>query len=316
MRKFLSSDIAMRIISVILAVIVWIYVVVLIDPPIDITISDIPVIYTNTFTLTNEGFVLSSEKPDDISVKLRGSRSTLAKIRPEYITAFIDLSEISAYGQAGTYTVSLSVRLPYDGVTVVEKKPGSVGISIDQIVTRTFPVTPEIVGVPREGYVVYESTLSQSTVELTGPSQIISSIDKVKATINVADRTDDAVAASSLVFYNSNDDKVTDKNLTAKPDRVDVRGVVLKTKTVPVKVVMSGGAQTHTATLLTNSAVTILAKADAVDRISEIYTKPVNVSAIRTGTTVTAALDVPDGIIVSGGITEVSVKIEVDDNAH
>ncbi len=240
MRKFLSTDIAARIIALVISVFVWIYVVVLLDPLIDIRISDIPVIYTNTVNLTNDGYVLMNEKPSAISIRIRGSRTMLAKFDKQDITAYIDLN---GYNQAGTFSLPVSVRLPYEELSVVEKKPYSLSVKIDRIITRTLPVSVRTTGTPKEDYAMHESVLSLNTVELKGAEEIISSIDRAEVTVDISGMSSDVIASVPVTFYNTNEDIVTSKYLTSTPEKLDVRCVILKKKTVPVKIIISGGEQ-------------------------------------------------------------------------
>lgn len=313
MRKFLSTDAASRIIALALSIIVWIYVVLLLDPSIDIKMNDIPVIYTNTVSLTNEGYVLINEKPSSISIKLRGSRAMLAKINKEDITAYIDLN---GYNQAGTFSFPMSVRLPYEEIRVVEKKPDSLSVTIDKLITRSLPVTIKTIGTPSDGFAIYESILSQNMIELKGPNDIITSIDLAEVSVDISDMTSDVIATIPIVFYNTNEDVISSKYLTSTPEKIDVRCVILKKKTVPVKIIMNDADQSHTAQVLINSNITIMGKPEIIDKIVEVYSKPLNVSGIKTNTKITLQLDLPNDVVVLDGITDVTAEIGVKTDAH
>ena len=68
LRDFFKTDLAMRLVSVVAAIVIWVYVVILIEPSVDVPYSDIPVIYNNTVSL-GDNFVLINEKPH-VSLKL------------------------------------------------------------------------------------------------------------------------------------------------------------------------------------------------------------------------------------------------------
>ncbi len=303
---FLRTDIATRIISFILAIIVWIYVVILLDPEIDITINDIPVLYTNTITLTNEGYILTNEKNDTVSVRIRGSRTMLSKVNKPDIMAFIDLN---GYNQTGTFSLPITVRLPFEELSVVEKKPYGINVTIDKRVTQSFPVTVEITGTPQAGFEVYETIPSQSTAELTGPGDLVASIEKVVAKLDVSNVSNDILVTRNLTFYNTNNDIVTNKHLTSQPESVELRCEVLKRKTVPVKPVMDSQHSNYLANVITNNNIVILGKPEVLDKITEIYTKPISVSDLNESSKKSAKLDIPDDIVTLDGISEVTVEI-------
>ncbi|OQB16013.1 MAG: YbbR-like protein [Firmicutes bacterium ADurb.Bin193] len=312
LRDFLKTDIAARIIALVIAIIVWIYVVVLLDPFIDIRISDIPVIYTNTVNLTNENFVLLNDKPSTVSIKIRGSRTMLAKVNKNDITAYVDLD---GYNRKGEFSLPVSVRLPYEGLIVTEKKPYSLNVKIDKLTTQSFPVTVEFIGTPDEGFEVYKPVVSHETVEIKGPSDIVTEIEKVVALVDVDGVRSDVVSNKPLVFYNTNADVVGHKYLSATPEKVEVRCTVLARKELEVKAVLEDGDDKYTATILTGSRVIVLGKPEDLKSVTEIRTLPIRVKNIKQSTKVAARLDLPPGVVVEG-VTDVTVDISVKNDEN
>jgi len=306
LKNFLQSDIVSRLIAFVLAIVVWIYVVVLLDPPIDITFGDIPILYTNTVDLTKGGYILTNEKTDTVSIKVRGSRTMLAKINKSEITAFADLN---GYYQTGTITIPISVRLPFSELSVIEKKPYGVNVTLDKIVTQSFPVTVEIIGIPETGFEVYESIASQSVVELQGPGELVASIERVVATVDVSGVNDDILVTRELGFYNTNGDAVLNKYLTSAPNMVEVRCEVLKRKTIAINPIIKDAAEGFDATVISSGQITILGRPDVLEHITQVDTAPINASGITKTTKVTAQLDLPANTFALGNISEVTVEI-------
>lgn len=307
MKSFLKSDIVSRLIAFVLAIIVWIYVVILLDPPIDVTFNDIPILYTNTVDLTKSGYILTNEKNHSVSIKLRGSRTMLAKINKSEITAFADLN---GYYQTGTVTVPVSVRLPFNELSVIEKKPYGVNVTIDKIISQGFPVTVEITGTPASGFEVYESVASQGVVELQGPGELVSSIEKVVAEVNVNSADNDIMVTRELGFYNTNGNAVSNKHLTSIPDKVEVRCEVLKRKTVAINPIIKDASDGFTATVIPSGQIIILGKPEVLEQITQIDTVAVNAGGITKTTKTAAKLNLPDGIVTLGNISEVTIEIK------
>ncbi|MDD3766859.1 MAG: CdaR family protein [Eubacteriales bacterium] len=306
MRDFFKTDLAMRLVSVVAAIVIWVYVVILIEPSVDVPYSDIPVIYNNTVSL-GDNFVLINEKPHTVSLKLRGSRNILSQINKSDITAYVDLN---GYNQSGTFLLPILVRLPYEEVTVVEKKPFNISVTISELVTQTFPITVEVTGQPQERFMVYEAIPTISSVDITGPSEIVATIERVVANINVTGADRLVTAMSPLKFFNSNQDIVTSKHLTASADTVEVRAEILQSKSVPVKAVLSDGAgDKYTASVVTNSFVTILAEPSELASIDTLYTEPVKIQNDTESERVTAKLIIPENVHTQEDITEVIVEV-------
>lgn len=308
LREFLKTDLAARLISIVIAIIVWVYVVILIEPHIDVTYSDIPVIYSNTVNLS-DNYVLVNEKPYTVTLKLRGSRNILSQINKSDITAYVDLN---GYNQSGTFLLPILVRLPYEEVSVVEKKPFNISVTVNELVTQTFPITVEVIGEPREGFVVYETITSLGSVEVKGPNESVETIERVVANIDVTNADKLVIAKPQLMLLNSNQDVVTSKHLTASADTVEVRAEVLQSKSVPVRAVLSD-SENYTATIITNSFVTILAEPLDLLTIDAIYTESITTQNIGENAKVTAKLDIPENIHTQEDIAEVTVDIAKKD---
>jgi YbbR domain-containing protein len=252
--------------------------------------------------------VLLNDKSATVAVKARGSRTMLAKLNKADITAYVDLN---GYNQTGSFTIPVSVRLPYEEVSVVEKKPYGVNVQIDQLVTQEFPVTVEVTGEPRDGFEVYNLSSQQSTVEIKGPSDLVTSVERVVAALDVSGATDDVVRNPALICYNTNEDVVASKYLTLTPDKPDVRCEILKRKNVPIKAVLKDYSGGHVAEVLNNGYVTVLARQEVLDTVTELYTKPLDVSGIVGDAQVTAQIDLPPGVVIREGVTEVTVGVSV-----
>ncbi|NLB82035.1 MAG: hypothetical protein GX800_10610 [Clostridiaceae bacterium] len=307
MRDFLKSDIASRVIALAIAIILWIYVVILLDPPIDIVFNDIPVLYTNTVDLTKEGYVLTNEKTETVSVKVRGSRTMLAKINKSEISAFADLN---GYFQTGTITVPISVGLPIGELSIIEKKPYGVNVTIDKIISQSFPVTVEITGTPEPGFEVYESIASQRIIELKGPSELIASIEKAVVSIDVTGVSDDIMVTRPLVFYNTNQNVVSSRHLTSVPETIEIRSEVLQRKTDLVKAKLTDDNGGFVANVIPSNQITVLGKPNVLEQINFVDTNPISLSGITSDTKVVAKLDLPKGIVGLGNISEVTVEIK------
>ena len=311
LNKFLRTDLAARLISVVLAIVVWIYVVILIEPDIDIYYNDLPVIYTNTLALSNQNLVLVNEKPYTVSLTLRGSRNILSQISKDDITAYIDLS---SYGQNGTFSAPILVRLPYEEVSVVSKKPFNASIIINELVTQTFPVTIEFTGEPADGFLVYESIPSQQAVEVTGPTEMIASIEKAVAFIDVTNADSLVTSKSELSFFNTNQDIITGKHLKYNPETIEIRTEILKSKRVPVIPVLSAEDESRfTVDIVINSFVTIFGEPSDLEGIDTIYTETINTAGSTQNQKITAELILPSRIMVLDSISEVTVDLTEKD---
>lgn len=307
-KNFFTTDIPIKLLSLFLAVVLWIYVVILLNPETDIVISDIPVNFSDNIELTNANYAIMNDKPYTVEVKLRATRSLLAGVNKNNVSAYVDLA---TYKKSGTFLVPLRIVLPFDQITVVEKKPLNISITIDKIITRKFTISASLTGEPKENFVAYPPTTTQNIIEVKGPQSIIESIDKANVQLNVASAVDDVIDLQKVKLINSEGNEVTNKLLTTLPEKVEVRSSVLFKKKVPVRVVLSTQPSLLDTEIIGNSEVYILGKQDMLNGITEILTETIKDDPIKTETQLTVPLIVPNGVILEQKINEVNVKLKV-----
>jgi len=303
-----TTDIPIKLLSLFLAVVLWIYVVILLNPETDIVISDIPVTFSDTTELNTANYALMNDKPYTVEVKLRGTRSVLAGVNKNNISAFVDLA---GYKKSGTFSVPLRIVLPFDQITVVEKKPYNINVTIDKIITRKFTISASLSGEPKENYIAYPPTTTQNIIEVKGPQSIVDSIDKAIVQLNVASAVDDVIDLQKVKLINSDGDEVANKLLASTPEKVEVHSTVLFKKKVPITVVLSTQPPLLDTEILGDSEVYILGKQDMLNGITEIHTETIKDDLIKTETKVTVPLIVPTGVILEQKINDVNVKLKV-----
>ena len=91
-------------IALLLAILFWYYVNGDTSVIVSRVINDIPVTFTNSDVLAENGLVLSSNVSYYVNLQVRGTEKNLDEINTKEITAEADLSSITT---AGTYDVSV-----------------------------------------------------------------------------------------------------------------------------------------------------------------------------------------------------------------
>ena len=85
MRDFLSNEIALKVISVIVALVMWMYVMNEKTPQVTYVVRDVPVKLVN---MNEDRFTLKDSSQEFfINVKVRGRRSIVVDLKPEDIDA-------------------------------------------------------------------------------------------------------------------------------------------------------------------------------------------------------------------------------------
>jgi YbbR domain-containing protein len=167
-----SSDLILMGASVGLAVLLWLWVGA--EERSEIIVN-VPLEYRNLpkgFEIFSDSQLLTS-----VNVWVSGTTATLKNLRPQEVSAWIDLSDI----RPGLKHFELSpdqVKAPY-GFTVLRITPSRVDLKIEQAVTRLVSVVPRVEGRLPEGYAMTKTVVVPPQVEIMGPQSAVASISSV-----------------------------------------------------------------------------------------------------------------------------------------
>ncbi len=312
MKDFFLKDSVLKVISFVIALLLWIYIIAVVDPSVDVTVKDIPIRYTNEDQLTEKGLCLVSDKKDVVELKIRGSRKRIANIDNKNIYATVDLSNIN---KTGTFSVPIAISIPYEYNEIVNKKPYNLDVLIDEIVTAERDIKVMTTGSTANGYIASSPIIPIGTVELTGARSLIESIKNVGVLVDFDGRAADIKDTEKLFFIGKDDKRIDGGDfiydlVKMSEEEITVEFPVYRLKTVPVKADIkgTGNIEDYKVSLQLEN-VTIYASNEILDEVEEIWTEPIMVSQMENQSK-SIGLKLPEGVFLRDGISEISVKVE------
>jgi YbbR domain-containing protein len=114
------------------------------------------------------------DSPAVVDVRVRGSSGALNRIAAGELVAVLDLRSARS-GQRLFHLDGDDVRTPF-GVEVVQVNPSTVSMTFEQSASKVVPVVPSVEGEPADGFVVGTVTAEPSTVEVLGPTSVLSKL--------------------------------------------------------------------------------------------------------------------------------------------
>ena len=233
MKKGLMNNWGLKILSFLLAVMLWTIVVNIDDPVTTKTFNNIPVTVINTEVLaaTNQTYQIE-DGTQNVSVTVRAKRSVLGKIKSDQIKATADMKEL-------TLQTQIPIDIEIEGISYedVEVTPRNLQVKLEDEETKKFPIVPKTTGTVRDGCALGEIQAVPEMVSIRGPKSVIDSISKVEASFSVSGLSEDVVTKSELVLYDK-DNNIIDQSLLANnlgTEGVSVSVQVLETKNVKVE---------------------------------------------------------------------------------
>ena len=328
MKKFqelICTDFGWKLLSIAIATILWIMVI-NIDQPIGTRDYSRPLAIQNMDVLTDRGLTvgnLEELKNTKITVKVKAQRTALDRLsqNPEWITAVVDLSELSyaVNGDVIALPVSVSVQ---GGNTygISSKSPAVVEVSVETMASKELPVEVHLNGELEEGTYLSEPLLSAETVLVTGPSTLVKSVTSVRAAVEAEAIKENPDIITALTCYNASGIPV--KGVSTDPEEIMVSYALHDMKQVPLQVEISGspasGYEVGNIYCRPQYAA-LIGSAEALERIVSLQLDSINVSGLTTSTTRTFRLTdyLPEGVtLMDSNKDTVEVIVEISEQSQ
>ncbi len=220
--KLFESKLFQVIFSFVAATAVWAYVVINTDPQYTSNLNVTNIEYFGMNELTDNNFYIIDKLPENIEVRVSGSRSLVTKITDGYVAA-LDFSGIT---NAGEYTLDVKVSVP-PGVELHKVKPESIKVHIDVGKTRTIETKLNVLG---KNVSNYDVELNDKYIDVTGPSSIVDKIERFDINVNTDEIKKEGKVKYEVIPSDSKGNVLTDKLTYTKTVDVSIRGI----KTVDV----------------------------------------------------------------------------------
>ncbi len=237
MKNKLMKNFAIKILSVIVAFIIWLVIINITDPTITKSFTGIPVEILNENVITSSDQVYEVVEGDTVDVTVKGKRSVIEDITEEDFSASADLSKLSTVNTAG-----IQVKLNRFAKENVELDWNNevLRISLEARSSQQFKVQITAEGELADNYVLGEITTQPNMIEVSGGRSKIKRIASIGARIQLKGQSNDFEADVTPILYDSDKDVIDGTNVTFSRDKVHVNVQVLPSKPVPVYVDVTG----------------------------------------------------------------------------
>ena len=171
LRNRLQQNLGLRIISLLLAVGLWIFVNA--GQHSSVEAFNIPVSYRGL----PPGFVITNSHPDFVKIQLSGPETLLSLVDPSRLTLKLDLGGVGV-GQA-SFKLGLDSFTVPRGTAVTSISPSQIVLDLDKIVVRYLPVHLVTVGTPADGYQIGPIEITPPRVLVRAPSKEIANLEMI-----------------------------------------------------------------------------------------------------------------------------------------
>ena len=247
------------------------------------------------------------DAPQSVRVVLSGPRDTIINLKSENLKAYIDASGV----KPGQNNVTINFTPPA-GMNLVEVKPDTITINVDEYAEKTIPVEIVPIGKFSDDIALKSVTIVPKEVTVSGRKQQVNAVSKVVMKVNVAGQTKNFSAVSTLEAWDTAGN-VLDVHINPNQGQAQYElNLLRKEKAVPITVPTVGtvaeGYEVKS-TSATPTQLTVTGREEMINSVTEIQTEPIDVSGATETVQGNYNLVLPNG--VNSNTTTVRVKVEI-----
>lgn len=318
----LTKRIIYAVLSLILATLLWGYVLMTKNPARTKTFQNVSLSFESGTEadlilrkLMVYGKVSDVLKP--VSVTVSAPLTDISKIREKDITATVSLSDVPA---AGTYQLEIKAKSSIGSVVNIE--PSTVEIEVDDIVSRLVSISYDFVGELPEGYWHDTPVLSDVTATIEGARSNIEKVDKAICYIDLTGVTESVNSLKLLSIIDSEGNEMERSDFKSVIPSVSVQMRVLPHKHVSIGYDIADIDQLPDIFEVQNvtlnyDSLDIAAPAEVLAGITELTADPVYLSTVLSPESKTIPLTlhgIPDEAkVLSGDPNNVQLTVVIAD---
>lgn len=301
----LHRNTKIKIISLLSAIVLWMYVMAVVDPEDTKLYENIPIIITNLNEIKDLGLIVDPDEELITEVYVKGNLSDLQKINQNNIKIYGTVNNpIEGQNQ-------LSLRASTSDKVTVEFKSDTVVINLEKSIQIEKNINIDITGKYKDN--VDTIDLDKSKVVISGPRSRVNKVEYVQATFD-ADEEETESKSIQLELKALDSDKNEVDNITLGFEKVSAQITYFKQKQVKINPIFTDTESSLVQNqdfIITPTEIYIKGKSNEISAIDFINTKTIDVNQIGASNMI-VGLEIPDGI--NAERDSVTIKLINGDN--
>ena len=283
--RWMQNNYFLFLFAVLVSLVIWIYMSFnSTDVDTTFTISDVPIQTELSDESRELGLQVFTAGEPKATVTVSGNRTVLGLLNENDITVTATAGSINS---AGNYTlpVSAAKRTSRSNFEIKSYSPSTLSVTVDYFKESEFQIQDGVVIRLEEGY-YGSTTMSHSSVKISGPQTEVLKIKKVVAKANISDKLSSSTEVDAdLVLLDENNNEISSKMLDMSTESVKATVTVLPEKTVKVEPVFVNKPEglniTEDMITITPSDLLIAGPADTLEKMDSVQLERFEFSRIR-----------------------------------
>jgi len=290
MERWLERNLAVKVLSVFLALVLWFQVMREENPVVQETFEEVPLRPEGL----GAGLVILDQQPRLVSLKVQGQARVVRKMTTAQLKATVELSELGP----GVHWVPVKVEMPR-GVELVQVSPAEVMLQIDRLVQQNLPVQVRLEGKVHEDFRHQDPRVHPEVVMISGPASLVEAVASVWVRVSLQGAREDLSVQVEVRPLDETGREVAGVHVEPKAVTVEIPVVPLppaKMVTVqPVLVGQPAPGYEVSSVACQPARVKVRAPQDRLARIGAAYTEAISVAGRSEDLVHTVRVIMPEG---------------------
>ena len=313
--NLVKSNLLMKIMAVLFAVILWSYVLSIINPDRTKFVPEVNATYYGDAELNDRHLAVTkslSDVLDKVTVKVQVKQSDIKLLSNKSIDAYVDVSDINS---PGDYVREVEAKLTGLNGVVIETNPSKIKVHVDWYNSKPVPVTVNVIGSVPNGYYASVPEITPTTVQLRAAQTDLQKVASAVCNVDLTGLTEGFNKNMDIDLLDSDGNIIDKTQFQGELPSVIVKLDVQSMKIVPIDAKGSITGQDEVASGYEVSdiacepkQVAIAGDAQTLAGISSISLVPYSVSGKSASESVALDYQPPEGVTV---LTEQKAQVNI-----
>lgn len=311
MNELFKKDIKIKILSVFIALILWIIVYNRGNPLIDKTYYNIPLKIENEASLGEKGIEIKNNYTKTIDITLRERKDVLDNISNSDFEASVDFSRIDSEDVKSIDINKPICKVNNNNIKIKDYTPKQIDLELAKIKGSIFTIDiiPNVTFKPN--YKLLKISMDKDTITLEDEEELIDSVGAVTASLDIKNLDRNITKNVPIKVVNKEG-----KIITSLSRNKSVTVTVEVAKEVPVVMVVNGvpdADYVEASRSVTPAKVSVTGTPEMLSKITELQTEPINIDNAKQDINTTGIIKLPDGVKLAGDTPkEVTAKVVME----
>lgn len=316
MRKRILNHLDLKVLSLIIAFLIWIVVANVDDYKTTKQITGIEIEFINGNAITEKNKVYEVPEATTIDIVVKGRRSVVESLSKDDFKAIADLSKMSVTNAVSVEVSAISSRVARE-ITIAYSN-NAVNVEVEEKIERQLPITVRTSSEVAEGYAISSKSATPNLITVKGAESIVNTINEVVVDVDMSGANHDIVTYGEAVFYDYAGEVIPSDKFECDVNNIEVTVEVKKTKELRVRIGTVGEVKDGYEIVNIDyqpTSIVVVGDASDLSKVDEIVIDDVDVSDCSESLETAVAIGdyLPSGIVIADGTEEIMVKVIIEE---